>query len=91
MQYIDLHFCLSAAGARCVLINSPNSVNLDNLLDKEAIILSAIALTTLSQDVITWLTDVQQFLERYPTHITSTTIFQETWDYPGMTLVWVTD
>ena len=76
-----------------MLINSHSSVNLDTLLDKEATILSAVALITLSQDEIAWLTDVQQFLVRYmyPTLITPTTTFQETWNYPGMILVWLTD
>ena len=74
-------------------INSHSSVNLDTLLDKEATILSVVALITLSQDEIAWLTDVQQFLVRYmyPTLITPTTTFQEILNYSGMTLVWLTD
>lgn len=64
-QHTDLHSCVEAAGANCQLIDSSQSVSMDTLLGKEAVVIGWKDSASVSAAQREWRDKVRQFLERY--------------------------
>lgn len=64
LQFSTLSGCVKSAGAKCQLINSPNSVPLATFKAKESVVLSC-KRSAPSPAEGEWLNSVEQYLEKY--------------------------